>query len=151
MTYARRKEGMVYLCVKYVLYVALLRMETYDIGAWHCAIHRGYTVKTVSYRMDESVLALVDTLKIRGFGTSATDVVKKAIVFSATAKPGELAEAWVAWLASGVKEEAAPAVVVKEEAPVVAAEPEPACEVCGDQLAAGNSRFCAAHRPAIED
>lgn len=108
-------------------------------------------MKTVSYRMDESVLALVDTLKIRGFGTSATDVVKKAIVFAATAKPGAIAEAWVAWLAEAAKEDVVPIVAVPEHEPAVVLTPEPACEVCGDAFAAGNTRFCAAHVPAIED
>ena len=100
-------------------------------------------MKAVSYRLDESVIAIVDTMKIRGFGVSSTDVVRKAIVYAAGAKPGELAEAWVEWLAKET--------VVEQEVKQEPAAPEPACEVCGDALASGNTRFCAAHRPAIED
>ena len=100
-------------------------------------------MKAVSYRLDENVIAIVDTMKIRGFGVSSTDVVRKAIVYAARAKPGELAEAWVEWLA---KEP-----VVEPAAKQEPAAPEPACEVCGDAFASGNTRYCAAHRPAIED
>lgn len=100
-------------------------------------------MKAVSYRLDDGVIAIVDTMKIRGFGVSSTDVVRKAIVYAAGAKPGELAEAWVEWLE---KES-----FVEHEAKQEPAAPVPACEICGAAFASGNTRFCAEHKPTIED
>ena len=109
-------------------------------------------MKTVSYRIESDILALIDTWKVRGFGNSATDVVRRAVVVAAGSKPGEWAEAWAEWrkpdivVAPVVVEEK---VVTEEMAEVIEepAAPIPQCEECGDAFAPGNDRFCELHVP----
>ena len=102
-------------------------------------------MKAVSYRLDDDVLTLIDALRASGFGNSATDVVRRAVVYASHAKPGEWADAWAEWLDSASERAPVAAVVA------VTAVPVEGCEECGEPKAAGNSRFCEAHVPPFED
>ena len=103
-------------------------------------------MKAVSYRLDDDVLTLIDALRAGGFGNSATDVVRRAVVYASRVKPGEWADAWAEWLDSASERAPVAAVVA-----VTAVPTEPACEICGEPMAQGNSRFCEAHIPPMED
>ena len=97
----------------------------------------------INIRCDDTVIALLERLQHAGFGKSKTEVVLSGLCLLSESTLVDLAKAKMAAL------ERAPVVAAKESA--VALPPEPACEVCGDAFASGNTRFCAAHRPAIED
>lgn len=106
-------------------------------------------MKAVSYRLNEDVIALINTLKIRGFGTSSADVVRKAVCFMAASDPGDVAKEWVGWL-DRMNEAAVPEPVVVqivEPQPI----PTPGCVECGAPFAKGNDRFCDAHVPSLDD
>jgi len=115
-------------------------------------LREDYPVPTLTVRCDNTVMTLLEQLQYAGFGKTKTDIVLAALDLLSESSLIDLAKARMAKLerAAELGKEVV-TVVAKPVEPAAVPEPDPACEVCGEPLAIGNSRYCVAHIPPMEE